>query len=109
MAVSNTLQRGGVLNPLANKNPVYWEIYRAERFPYRLACYPKGGMDQGWAYYVFLTFEDETDLYETVIFPQVYDRYNTLLFDQFPLLIQGKVCEERGALSLEIEKMERIM
>jgi DNA polymerase-3 subunit alpha/error-prone DNA polymerase len=42
----------------------------------------------------FLTFEDETALYETVIFPQVYDRYSSLLFDQLPLLIYGKVCED---------------
>ncbi|MDR2210264.1 MAG: hypothetical protein LBO65_02175 [Spirochaetaceae bacterium] len=57
----------------------------------------------------FLTFEDGTALYETVIFPQVYDRYNSLLFDQIPLLVRGKVCEEWGALSIEVEKVERIM
>jgi hypothetical protein len=53
----------------------------------------------------FLTFEDETSLYETAIFPGVYERYNHLLFDQFSLLVHGKACEERGALSLEAENV----
>jgi DNA polymerase-3 subunit alpha/error-prone DNA polymerase len=57
----------------------------------------------------FLTFEDETALYETVVFPQVYDRYNSLLFDQLPLLLYGKVCEEWGAFSIKIVKAERIV
>ncbi|WP_043922935.1 DNA polymerase III subunit alpha [Leadbettera azotonutricia] len=54
----------------------------------------------------FLTFEDETALYETVIFPKVYDRYGRLLFDQVPLLVYGRVCEDNGAVSLEVEKVE---
>jgi error-prone DNA polymerase len=29
----------------------------------------------------FLSLEDETALYETVVFPQVYERNNRLLFD----------------------------
>jgi DNA polymerase III alpha subunit len=42
----------------------------------------------------FLTFEDETALCEAAIFPQVYDRYTTLLFDRLPLLVYGKVYDE---------------
>ncbi|MDR0472382.1 MAG: DNA polymerase III subunit alpha, partial [Treponema sp.] len=38
----------------------------------------------------FLSLEDETGLYETVVFPQVYDRYSKLLFDQRPLLVYGQ-------------------
>jgi DNA polymerase-3 subunit alpha/error-prone DNA polymerase len=39
----------------------------------------------------FLSFEDETGMYETVISPQVYDKYHTLLFDQRPSwLCMGK-------------------
>jgi DNA polymerase-3 subunit alpha/error-prone DNA polymerase len=37
----------------------------------------------------FLAFEDETAVYETVIFPKVYDQYGKLLFDQMPLLVYG--------------------
>jgi DNA polymerase-3 subunit alpha/error-prone DNA polymerase len=54
----------------------------------------------------FLSLEDETALYETVIFPQVYDRYNKLLFDQRPLLVYGRVADDNGAVSLEVDRIE---
>ncbi|AEF85201.1 error-prone DNA polymerase [Treponema primitia ZAS-2] len=53
----------------------------------------------------FLTFEDETALYETVIFPGVYERYGRLLFDQAPLLVYGRVCEDNGAVSVEVGRV----
>jgi DNA polymerase-3 subunit alpha/error-prone DNA polymerase len=49
--------------------------------------------------------EDETALYETVIFPKVYDLYNKLLFDQRPLLVYGRVADDNGAVSLEVGKI----
>jgi DNA polymerase-3 subunit alpha/error-prone DNA polymerase len=54
----------------------------------------------------FLSLEDETSLYETVVFPQVYERYNKLLFDQQPLLVFGLVTNDEGAVSLEINRIE---
>jgi DNA polymerase III, alpha subunit len=54
----------------------------------------------------FLSFEDETALYETVLFPEIYDRYNKLLFDQQPLLVYGKVADDQGAVILEVRKIE---
>ena len=54
----------------------------------------------------FLTLEDETAIYETVIFPQIYDRYNKLLFDQCPLLVHGRVVNDEGAVSLEVQRIE---
>jgi DNA polymerase-3 subunit alpha/error-prone DNA polymerase len=54
----------------------------------------------------FLSLEDETGLYETVIFPQVYDRYSKLLFDQRPLLVYGRVAVDEGAVSLEVSRIE---
>jgi DNA polymerase-3 subunit alpha/error-prone DNA polymerase len=54
----------------------------------------------------FLSLEDETALYETVIFPQVYDRYSKLLFDQRPLLVYGHVANDEGAVSVEISRIE---
>ena len=57
----------------------------------------------------FLSLEDETALYETVVFPNVYDKYNKLLFDQQPLLVYGKVMREEGAVSLEVQRIEALV
>jgi DNA polymerase-3 subunit alpha/error-prone DNA polymerase len=54
----------------------------------------------------FLSLEDETALYETVIFPRVYEKYGRLLFDQRPLLVHGRVCDDMGAVSFEVQKIE---
>ncbi|MDR2730593.1 MAG: DNA polymerase III subunit alpha [Treponema sp.] len=56
----------------------------------------------------FLSLEDETALYETVIFPQIYDRYSKLLFDQLPLLVYGFVTNDGGAVSLEVKKIDAL-
>jgi DNA polymerase-3 subunit alpha/error-prone DNA polymerase len=56
----------------------------------------------------FLSLEDETALYETVVFPRVYERYNRLLFDQQPLLVFGLVSNDEGAVSLEINRIEAL-
>jgi DNA polymerase-3 subunit alpha/error-prone DNA polymerase len=53
----------------------------------------------------FLSLEDETGLYETVIFPQVYEKYGKLLFDQQPLLVYGRVTSDEGAVSVEINRL----
>jgi DNA polymerase-3 subunit alpha/error-prone DNA polymerase len=45
-------------------------------------------------------------LYDTVIFPQVYERYGRLLFDQRPLLVWGRVCDDLGAVSVEVRRVE---
>jgi len=54
----------------------------------------------------FLSLEDETAIYETVVFPDVYEKYNKLLFDQQPLLVYGKVKNDEGAISLEVQRIE---
>jgi len=54
----------------------------------------------------FLSLEDETDIYETVVFPQVYERYSKLLFDQKPLVVFGRVVNDLGSISVEIERLE---
>jgi len=56
----------------------------------------------------FYSFEDETAMYETVIFPEIYDRYNKLLFDQHPLLVTGIVKDDQGAVILEVNKVEMV-
>jgi len=56
----------------------------------------------------FLSLEDETAMYETVIFPQIYDRYNKLLFDQMPLYVSGQVKDDQGAVILEVSGIEAL-
>jgi DNA polymerase-3 subunit alpha/error-prone DNA polymerase len=56
----------------------------------------------------FLSLEDETAMYETVVFPQIYGRYSNLLFDQHPLIISGLVTADNGAITLEVNKIEKI-
>lgn len=50
----------------------------------------------------FLSLEDETALYETVLFPDVYARFRTLLFDRRPLRVWGAVKDDQGAINVEV-------
>ena len=56
----------------------------------------------------FISFEDESALYEVVIFPAVYKDYSYLISRQVPLLIYGKVTVDEGVLSLEALRFTRI-
>lgn len=56
----------------------------------------------------FVSFEDETALYEAVLFPEVYRAYRHLLFEPGPLLVSGRVEEDRGAVTLSVSCIERI-
>jgi len=55
----------------------------------------------------FVSFEDETALYETVLFPTAYARFRHLLFEQRPLLLRGLVEEDRGAVTVTLESVEK--
>jgi hypothetical protein len=48
-------------------------------------------------------------IYQAAVFPRVYARYTALLFDRLPLLVYGKVCEEWRTISIEVEKVKKIM
>jgi DNA polymerase-3 subunit alpha/error-prone DNA polymerase len=54
----------------------------------------------------FVSFEDETALYETVLFPAAYARFRHLLYEQRPLLLHGLVEEDRGAVTITLEGVE---
>jgi len=56
----------------------------------------------------FLTFEDETGIVETTFFPQAYRRFCHMIDRQRPYLLTGKVEEDWGALTLTVEKAERM-
>jgi len=48
----------------------------------------------------FATMEDETDIFETTLFPDAYKRYGRLLRCAGPFLIKGKVENQYGALTI---------
>lgn len=53
----------------------------------------------------FISFEDETALYETVLFPRVYERYRSILFDIRPFLVTGTVQNDQGALCIQVSQL----
>lgn len=65
-------------------------------------------LTQGGESMCFVSFEDETALYETVIFPDLYQRFYPLLASMWPLEVFGKVQNEQGALVLEIQHLKKI-
>ena len=53
----------------------------------------------------FLTLEDETDIYECVLFPDVFKECGDLLHWETLFIIRGTVEESFGVYSVTIEKM----
>ncbi|MEA1882286.1 MAG: DNA polymerase III subunit alpha [Candidatus Marinimicrobia bacterium] len=53
----------------------------------------------------FLTLEDETDIYECVLFPEAFRKYGDLLLWENLFLLRGKVEESFGVISVTIEKL----
>ena len=54
----------------------------------------------------FLTLEDTTGLYDTTLFPDVFQQYGPLLTNERPLLLHGRVEEEFGAITLTITQLQ---
>lgn len=53
----------------------------------------------------FITFEDESALFETTFFPKAYERYCRLLGQRRPYLVEGLVEEEFGIATLTVERL----
>ncbi len=53
----------------------------------------------------FVSFEDESALFETVLFPDSYERYRAYLFEQGPLWLKGRVEEDQAARYLTIKSI----
>jgi len=53
----------------------------------------------------FVSFEDETALYETTFFPRAFERFRRLVGRSRPYVLQGRVEEEFGAVSLNVEEV----
>jgi len=56
----------------------------------------------------FLTFEDETGVVETTFFPRVYRRYAAILSSGGGYMLQGKVEEEYGAVTLTVTRLQKL-
>ncbi len=50
----------------------------------------------------FISFEDTTGLYETVLFPKVYNRFCPMLNEMRPYILKGKVGKDFGSISVTV-------
>ncbi|MBW2071294.1 MAG: DNA polymerase III subunit alpha [Deltaproteobacteria bacterium] len=56
----------------------------------------------------FVSFEDETGIFEATFFPAAYRRYCQIIDMNRAYLLKGRVTEEEGAISLNVEKIWRL-
>jgi error-prone DNA polymerase len=54
----------------------------------------------------FVSFEDTTGIYETVLFPKVYNRFCHMLNEMRPYLLKGKVEQDFTAVTLTVNGIE---
>ena len=77
-------------------NLIGWQVTQKE-------VLTKGGQSMG-----FVSFEDETAMYETVLFPEMFSRYYSLLCTQWPLEVIGMVKSDHGAIYVQIQYLRQI-
>jgi len=53
----------------------------------------------------FISFEDTTEIYETVFFPKVYQKFCYMLSHSRPYILKEKVEEEFGAVTLNVSRV----
>jgi DNA polymerase-3 subunit alpha/error-prone DNA polymerase len=63
----------------------------------------KGGQSMS-----FVSFEDETALYETVLFPLLFEKYYPLLSSRWPLWVSGVIQNDQGALIVEVQHLLKV-
>ncbi len=74
-----------------------------------VVCVPvtrKEVMAAGGEDMAFVSLEDETGVTEAVLFPEAYRRYGRILYEVRPLVARGRVADDMGALSFELESLE---
>jgi DNA polymerase III alpha subunit len=54
---------------------------------------------------IFVSFEDELAIFETVLFPDAFQHFYPLLDDGWAFLIYGRVEDDLGALAISVEKL----
>ncbi len=56
----------------------------------------------------FITLEDETDLVEVTLFPEIYAKYGARLLSRGPYLVVGLVEDDHGSITVTAESLEVI-
>jgi DNA polymerase III alpha subunit len=56
----------------------------------------------------FITFEDETDLFECVMFPKIHKKYGDLLNWEKLFLVYGKVEKTFDVFTIKIIRLESL-
>ncbi|HEX7078366.1 MAG TPA: DNA polymerase III subunit alpha [Candidatus Eisenbacteria bacterium] len=56
----------------------------------------------------FTSFEDTTAIYDATFFPRAYERFCHLLTSTRPFLLTGRVEEDGGVCTLNVERVERL-
>jgi error-prone DNA polymerase len=54
---------------------------------------------------IFVSFEDEQAIFETVLFPDAFNRFYPLLDDGWAFLIHGRVEDDLGAVAISVERL----
>ncbi|MGH7553858.1 MAG: hypothetical protein ACREMQ_12605 [Longimicrobiales bacterium] len=57
---------------------------------------------------MFLTLEDETALYDVVLFPRAYQRYGRLLSSRGPFVVTGRIEDDPHPSSVTAERVTRL-
>jgi DNA polymerase III alpha subunit len=57
---------------------------------------------------IFVSFEDETSIFETVLFPDAFRRFYPLLDDGWAFLVHGRVDEDYGSLSIGVVRLVKV-
>ncbi len=57
---------------------------------------------------LFVSFEDTDSIYETTFFPKAYQNYGHLFVDRGPYVVEGRVEEDHGVFTINVEKLEHM-
>jgi DNA polymerase-3 subunit alpha/error-prone DNA polymerase len=56
----------------------------------------------------FVSFEDETGIFETVLFPRAYREYGEELEEERPYVIRGRVEDDMGAVYINVRELKAV-
>ena len=54
----------------------------------------------------FMTLEDSTGTVECILFPDAYDEFSTVFARDDLLLVEGKLEDQHGALTINVGKLQ---